>query len=70
MCYIIIRLNISFHSTKLAFDIMITSSTNKICKTFISLETFIPEMDPTSRLFLSDKLRPSITKMKSKGESG
>jgi hypothetical protein len=49
---------------------MITSSTKRICNTFINLETLIPETVPLTRLSFSIKLRPSITRIKSNEDSG
>lgn len=62
-CQLISRV-IIFHSVMLAFDNMRTSSTNSTWRILVSLDTLIPEICPSSKLCFSNRLSPSIAKMK------
>jgi len=61
---------ISCHSYKVALVIDSTSTTKKRWRIFVNLVTLIPVNEPSLRLDFSSMLKLSITRMKSKGESG
>jgi hypothetical protein len=49
---------------------MRTSFMKNKCKILVNRETFIPEIIPSALDFFNNKLSPSITRMKRRGDNG
>jgi len=62
--------SITFHSLKLNVVIMRTSTTKKILSIFYEREIFTHVICPSICAFLRRRQRPSITKIKSRGDKG